>query len=207
MRLITADSSEPEPARGLRFAPSVVLVSVTSSPSTDASPSEASAEAPTRPASRGPAKSRTRTYLAVGVAIILVVVAIAAYSMTVGFRPAGSSGTSGTVLITDGTGYPMSVGQYNGISFTISQDSRITGTLNSSHGVQIYILTPSEFQYLVKNNNVSSYVWTSGVVANAELYVLNVTVQPGQWVLSFVNPNLYVPTGVGFYSNVVLAPA
>ena len=199
------DSGDAEPARGLRFASSVVLVSIASTPETVGSEVGQPAELPPAPSTGGRPKRRTRTYLAVGVAIVLVIL-VAAYVMSGGFRPASSSGSPGVVLIPAGTGYSMVIGQFNGIDFVISQESRITGLLNSSHGIQIYILTPTEFQYLVKNLTVSAYVWTSGVVADQVVYQLNVTVQPGQWVLSFVNPNLGWPTGVGFYSDVVLAP-
>jgi hypothetical protein len=133
-------------------------------------------------------------------------VLVAAYAMTGGFRPPGSSGTSGVVLIPAGTGFSMTIGQFNSVIFEISKESSITGLLNSSRGIQLYIMTPSEFQYLVRNLTVATYVWTSGVVADQAPYNLNVTVQPGQWVLAFVNPNVSWPTGVGFYSNVVLAP-
>jgi hypothetical protein len=134
-----------------------------------------------------------------------LVVILAAYVLTGGFQGStGSSSSSGTVLIPYGTGLSLSIGQFNGINFVITSESVIKGSLNSSRGVQIYIMTPSEFAALVKNSNVSGYEWTSGIVAVQTIYQLNVAVSPGQWVLSFVNPFPSTPTGVGFYSDVTL---
>ncbi len=194
---------ERAPGRGLRLAPTVVLTSA--APTAAAQDPGAGTPEPPRSSSTGggPGKGRTRTYLAVGLAFILVMVLVA-YAVIGEVRPAGSSGSSGTVLIPNGTGYSLVIGAFNGVNFVVSQESRITGTFNSSHGVQVYVLTPAEFQSLVKSGNVSEYVWTSGVVADQTVYQLDVTVQPGQWVLAFVNPNVSWPTGVGFYSDVVL---
>jgi hypothetical protein len=149
----------------------------------------------------------TPVYIGVGVAIVVVMVVLA-YLLTGGFHAAskGSSGSNGTVLIPRGTGYSYVIGQFNGIVFSITSESRIQGELNSSRGIAIYIFTTAEFQYLVRNLTVGQYVWASGVVADQTIYDLNVLVQPGQWVLSFVNPNVSWPTGVGFYSDVVLTP-
>ena len=205
MGLHAVASEDREPIRGLRFAPTVVLVTVASPPDAGHSDHEHLVDSEATSTNRRPSDRRTRNYLVVGVVVILAVV-LSAYVVMGGLRTASSSGSTGTVLIPFGTGYSMVIGQYNGINFDISHESRITGLLNSSHGIQIYILTPSEFAYLVKNLSVSGYVWTSGVVAFQQLYQLNVAVQPGQWVLSFVNPNVSWPTGVGFYSDVVLAP-
>jgi hypothetical protein len=147
---------------------------------------------------------RTSAYVGAGVAVVVVIVALA-YLLSGGFHSShGSSGSTGTVLIPRGTGYSYSIRQFNGIVFAVTSESRIQGELNSSHGVQIYLFTPTEFQYLVRNLTVGQSEWTSGVVANATIYDLDVIVQPGSWVLSFVNPNEYLPTGIGFYTDVTL---
>lgn len=168
------------------------------------SPAVSSPEAVT-PDPRKPRAHRGNPIYTGIVVVILVVAVVLAYVLTGGFHSSnGSSGSSSTVLIPRGTGYSYNIGQFNGINFVISSESRIQGELNSTHGVAIYILTPAEFEYLVKNLTVGQYVWTSGVVADQSIYHLNVTVQPGQWVLSFVNPNVSWPTGIGFYSDVTL---
>ena len=137
--------------------------------------------------------------------MIIVVIVILAVVLTHGIHSAkGTSGSPGEVLVPQGTSYSMVIGQFNGINFVVNSTSQIQGDVNSSRGIQAYILTPSEFAYLVKNLTVGEYVWTSGDVANQTVYDLVIPVQPGQWVLSFVNPNSNFPTGVTFYTNLTL---
>jgi len=152
-------------------------------------------------------KHRARWPLVAGVAVVAVVLVVA-YLLVVGVPGSSSSSHSnGTVLITYGTGLSLPIGQFNGINFVINSSSSISGSLNSSRGIEIYIMTPTQFAALVKNAAVSGYVWASGIVANQTIYDLHVTVAPGQWVLSFVNPFSYTPTAVGFYSDVTLTSA
>jgi len=175
------------------------------SPGSSVSPSAREESRP--PADEKPPRPRTKVYVVVGVAIVVAMI-VFAYVLTDGFRSSsGSSGSDGKVLVPRGTSYSMIIGQYNGINFVISSASHILGEVNSSRGVQLYILTPDEFHYLVKNLTVGQYVWTSGVVANQTIYDMDISVQPGQWVLSFVNPSLSFPTGVTFYSDVTLSTA
>jgi hypothetical protein len=140
--------------------------------------------------------------VAIAVALIMIVTA---YVLAIEIHP--SAGSSAVVLVPYGTGYSLSGGEPVGITFTVSSESSIDGTLNSSRGIQIYIMTPQQFETLANYGNVSTYVWTSGRVANGMIYALHLTVSPGQWVLAFVNPNPDSPTGVGFYSNVTLKPS
>ena len=151
-----------------------------------------------------PKSRRTSIYAGVGVAIIVVMV-ILAWAVTGGFHLSGTpSGSSGYVLVPRGTSYSMVIGQFNGIDFDVNSTSHIEGQVNSSRGIAVYILTPADFAYLVKNLTVGPYVWTTGVVADGTPDTLNIPVQPGQWVLSFVNPNVSWPTGVTFYSDLTL---
>ena len=152
-----------------------------------------------------PPPSRTRTYLWVGVAVIVIAMLVVTYVLTGGFHlSSSSSGSGGKVLIPRGTSYSMIVGQFNGINFVIGSESQISGEMNSSRGIQVYIMTPAEFEYMVTNLVIGQYVWTSGVVADQTIYDIDISVQPGQWVLSFVNPSAVTPTGVTFYSDVTL---
>jgi len=154
---------------------------------------------------KAPKSGRTSIYVGVGVAVIVVMV-ILAWMLTNGFHPAGGSfSSSGYVLVPRGTSYSMVIGQFNGIDFHVNATSQIQGEVNSSRGIEVYILTPPEFAFLVKNLTVGQYVWSSGVVANQTVVNLNIPVEPGQWVLSFVNPNANFPTGVTFYSDLTLA--
>lgn len=156
------------------------------------------------PAERTPRPHRTAVYVGIGVAIVVVMVVLA-YVLVIGSHTAGtSSGTQGKVLAARSTSYSLSIGAFNGINFVVSSESQIQGEVNSSRGIQVYIFTPSEFQYLVKNLTVGQYVWTSGIVADQAVFDLVIPVQPGQWVLSFVNPNVNFPTGVTLYSDLTL---
>lgn len=179
---------------------------VTVPPVTTEGRTEGGTSSPASTPGKAPDARRRSIYVGIGVAIIVVMV-ILAYFLTNGFHSAGgSSGTQGTVLVPRGTSYSMVIGQFNGINFHVNSSAKIQGEVNSSQGIQVYLLTPSEFQYLAKNLTVGQYVWTSGVVANQVVDELDISVQPGQWVLSFVNPNSNFPTGVTFYTNLTLTP-
>ena len=151
-----------------------------------------------------PSPRHSRWLLGAGV-VVLAIVLVLTYVMTGGFHGSSSNSSSGgKVLVPFGTGLSLPIGEFNGINFVIGSESTISGALNSSRGIEIYILTPLQFAGLVKNTTVSGYVWSSGVVANQAVYDLHVEVSPGQWVLSFVNPFSYTPTAVGFYNDVIL---
>jgi hypothetical protein len=150
---------------------------------------------------------RAQLYWGIGAAVVVAII-VTAYILTGGFHRSSSASTSDElVLIHDGTSYSMNIGEFNGIYFSASSASSIDGQLNSSRGIQVYLMTPDQFQTLTRTLNVSGYTWTSGVVAIQTVYDLHIPVPVGEWVLSFVNPNPDSPTGVGIYSNVVLSPA
>jgi len=144
--------------------------------------------------------------IAVGVAIIVVMVVLA-YLLTGGFHHAGgSSATQGRVLVPFGASYSLPNGQFDGLTFTINSTSVIQGELNSSRGVDLYVMTPTEFETLVRTLNVTGYEWASGEVADQTIYNVDVTVTAGTWILAFTPPNPNIPTGVGFYSDLTLSP-
>jgi len=181
--------------------------------STDAVPpttdgrTKSGAQAPESAPLKVPKKGRSSVYIGVGVAIIVVMVVLA-YILTGGFHHAGgSSGTQGRVLVPFGSSYSLPSGQFDGLTFTINSTSIIQGELNSSRGVDLYVMTPTEFETLVRTLNVSGYEWASGEVADQSIYQVDITVTPGTWVLAFTPPNQYIPTGVGFYSDLTLTPA
>jgi len=138
------------------------------------------------------------------VVVVVVAVSIFAYAM---FGIPHSNGTSGVVLVPAGTGLSLPAGQFSGFEFTANSPSVITGTLNSSEGVQIYLMTPQEFQAFIKTTNVSGYGWTSGWVANDTIYTLDIPVPLGQWYLVLTDPNVGIPTGIGIYTDIVVKAA
>jgi len=142
--------------------------------------------------------------MVVGVTIVLAMI-LTAYVLTNGFH--GQTGSSEVVLVPAGTGYSLPMGQFSGTEFTATSASTISGTLNSSEGVQIYLMTPTQFEAFAKSLNVSGYVWTSGWVANESIYHLDIPVPAGQWVLAFTDPNAGLPTGVGIYTDIILKAA
>ena len=174
----------------------------------DRDPSETTPGGASPPESKGapetPPPRRTSSRTIVVGAVAVVVVMIVAYLLFAGMHSSGGSGSSGYVLVPDGTGYSLPVGQFNGINFEVSTPSSVHGQINASRGVQVYLMTPSEYQFLVRTLNVSGYNWTSGVVAFETTYSLTVPVPVGAWVLAFVDPNPVLPTGIGFYSDLTL---
>jgi len=172
-------------------------------PSGPAGTDESSGSKPSTTSTRGRPPMRMRVYLGIGVAIVVVMVVVG-YLLVAMPHSSSPSGSNGYVLVPYGTGYSMSSGQYNAVNFVVNTTSSIHGLINSSRGIQLYIMTPAEYGHLVTTLNVSGYVWTSGIVADQTIYSADIPVAPGQWVLAFVNPFPNTPTGVGFYSNLVL---
>jgi len=68
-------------------------------------------------------------------------------------------------------------------------------------------MTPTEFQSFARTLHVNGSEWASGWVANGSIYQVDIPVPTGAWYLSFINPNSYIPTGVGIYSDITLRPA
>lgn len=201
----SAGGPKGESDRGLVLSPSLMPTSEDSSSTTSPAESERTGGRSAPSSTGAPWRRWTRIYAIAGVVIVLVVI-LAAYALTGGFHHSSGSGPSAQVLVTDGTGYPITNGQFNGIAFIINSTSVIQGEINSSRGVVLDIMTPTQFEHLVKALNVSGYEWTSGVVADQTIYDVDITVAPGQWYLAFLDPSPYLPTGVGFYSDLTLTP-
>ncbi len=146
---------------------------------------------------------RRRSYIVVAAAIVVAVIILAIVLM----GNLHHAGTSNVVLVPAGAGYSFPVGQFAAVAFTVGSASVITGTLNSSRGVEVYLMTPQQLQAFVKATYVTGYTWGSGWVANETVYALDVPVPAGQWDLAFINPNAGIPTGVGIYTDITLQPA
>lgn len=151
-----------------------------------------------------PPRSRSRTYVAVAVTIVVVVIVLA-YVLTGGFqRPSGSSTT---VLVPADTVFSLPVDQFSGVSFIISTNATLNGTISESYGLQLYTMSPPQYQHLLTKGNLSGYEWTSGVLPNDTIYNIELTVPPGAWVLVFANPNnpqTLLSTSVGFFTDLTL---
>jgi hypothetical protein len=165
-------------------------------------PPDGSAPAPTEPTP----KPRRTAYVVIAVVIVAVML-VAAYGLTGGFKRS-SSGPSESVLVPEGADYSLPVAQFNGVTITIpSGNATVNGTIADSYGLQIFTMTPAQFEYLSIKGDFGGYEWTSGVLANATIYNINLVFGPGQWVVVFYNPNpvhTFLTTSVGFYTNLVL---
>lgn len=170
-----------------------------------------SATSPSGTPSRHLSKRNTR--LVTVAAVVIVGCAIgAAYVLTDGFVPAGSSGTE--VLLPAKAYYSIPGAQYNAIAFLVQKTSVVTGTFTNTKGITLYQMTPAELLSLSKTGNIGNFSWTSGRIANLTVTDLSLTVQPGSWDLVFfnsdnpspvLNPNLNT-TIVGFYTNLTVSP-
>ena len=190
--------------RGIALLPFSILT-VAVQPSNEPAEREAERSSGSTDSSGTPRPRRSSSLMLVVGVVVVVVVMVVAYMLFAGMHSSGSSsGSKGYVLVPNGTGYSLPVGQFNGINFQVSTPSTIQGQINASRGVQVYLMTPSEYQVLVRTGNISGYNWTSGVVAYETTYTLTVPVPVGTWVLAFVDPNSVLPTGVGFYSDLTL---
>ena len=196
------------PVESLRFEPSAPIEPPPNSAVGGAEgglPGEPTSPGGTRPRGRPP-RPRPWAY----VVVIVVVVAGAAggaYFFTAGFHAPGTA-SSGKVLVPDGTQYSIPVGQYNAVSFIITGNATVTGTIYEAFGLQLYRMTPAQYEHLVVTLNYSAgWEWTSGPLANNTVYNLSMTAPAGQWELVFANPNglqTFLTTLVGFYTNLVL---
>lgn len=154
-----------------------------------------------------PARHQRRGYLiAATVVVIIVVAAVAGYALLGGFQKSSTS-SKPFVIIPEGSEYSIPVGQFNGITFIVNATSVVNGTFENSFGIVLYQMTSAQFEAFVKTTILAGYEWTSGTIANGTPYDLDLTVTPGSWVLVFLNPNPYVTTAIGFFTDLTLAPA
>ena len=117
-----------------------------------------------------------------------------------------SSGSGKLVLEKEGSYYTMPVGQFNGITFIVNESSVINGTFFNTYGVDLFQMTPAQYLEFTRTTHLSGYEWNVNVTAET-IYNLNLTVQPGAWVIAFVNPSPTQTTLVGFYTDLTLSTA
>ena len=118
----------------------------------------------------------------------------------------GSSGSGKLVLEKEGSYYTMPVGQFNGITFIVNESSIINGTFFNTYGVDLFQMTPTQYLEFTRTTHLSGYEWNVNVTAET-IYNLDLTVQPGAWVIAFVNPSPTQTTLVGFYTDLTLSTA
>jgi hypothetical protein len=153
---------------------------------------------------RRPSPQRRRTlYVAVTVLVALAIIG-SVLVLTGGVR--SSRGTNASVLVPVDTVFTIPGSQYNALTFLVSTNSTISGTITNSFGLVLYTLTPSELVSLAKTGSVPGYEWTSGSIANQAITHIHVTVPAGSWDFVFVNPNVYNTTVVGFWTDLTLGP-
>ncbi len=154
-----------------------------------------------------PPRVRQKTLLTTVIAVAAAVVVVgAAFVLTDGFGLA--RGSSVTTLIPYHDYYSLAGGQFNAVAFQAHQASKINGTFTNSNGVTVYMMTPSELEYLAVKAVVNGYTWTSGRIANLTNYNLDISVASGEWDLVFLNPDPdpLNTSVVGFYTAVTLSP-
>jgi hypothetical protein len=179
-----------------------------SAPAESEVPSEPSASQtnPAEPASNswvGRRSGRGRKWPYVVVVIAVAVLVAGGVYLALGVHHVtGQTGV--TILAHSGTYYSLPVGQFNGVTFIINTTAEINGTFVNTYGVTLYTMTPAQFLVLVRTSVVSGYEWTSGRIPDNAIDMLNLTIQPGSWVLVFLNPNTIQTTLVGFYSDLTL---
>jgi len=157
----------------------------------------------TRPGVKPNPSRRTKIYVGAAVAVIVVII-ILAYVLSGGFHR--SSGSPSDIILPSGTSYAMGAGQSTGVTLAVTTPSVLKGTFQTGGAVVVYTMSPTQYEYLVKEGNLSGYAWTSGQVPSQSYYNLSVSLAVGSWVLVFVNPNTINPTAVTFYTSVTLTP-
>ena len=164
------------------------------------------ATVPSSTARLGRGGRRGRPYALMMAVSVAVVVAVAAgFVLTDGFHFGTRSAT--TVLIGQGSYYSLPGSQYNSVEFTTSGSAVLHGTFSDTLGVTVYVFTPAELVDLSIHNTLDGYAWTSGQVANLSVTTIDVPVTAGEWELTFINPNTYNTTVVGFYTAVTVTPS
>ncbi len=143
------------------------------------------------------------TWVVIGVVILAVGSAVAVVWIG-GLHHAPSSTSSSVVLAPSGTSYSLPIGQISGVVFSANATSTLHGSVNSSEGVQMYIMDMAQYETFGKTGNVTGYEWTSGAVRATTIYDLDVSVPTGSWILVFSDPNTGIPTGVSVYSSILL---
>jgi len=140
----------------------------------------------------------------VAIAIAIVAVVVVAAVIVVAHR---STPNSPYVLIPGLTVTALTGGQFYAINFVTSNPAVLNGTYSTNSSVQFYVMTPTEYQYIIAQNKLSGYVdaWsTQGFVA---LAYLEQPVAVGQWVFVMENPSATVGTDIGWLTPLTLATA
>jgi hypothetical protein len=154
-----------------------------------------SAAAPAERAERPPSWLRSKgpwIVLAIVVAGLLVLVASSNLHLF------GSSRVA--TIQASGTERNIPSGYYWAIGFTISTSASVTGSVQATNGVEIYVLNPTNYQSFVRTSFTSGAAWTSGPLSDASF---SVSLGPGTWYMVFESPDPAIPTSVLLTSDLI----
>jgi hypothetical protein len=152
-------------------------------------------------AARIPASPK-RLWLIGLVVLVGVLCAVSAlYEIERGREPAG---TNARVLVGAPSYAWLPQEQFNSVAFVVAGTATISGVFSDTNGLVVYLMTPSQLVNLTRNGVPGGYYWTSGAVPSPTHYELSLVVGTGAWDLVFYNPSATIPSGVDFWSSVVL---
>lgn len=149
--------------------------------------------------------ARTSRHLVIGVAVVIAVVLLAALLLTNGFH--STSGSKPVVLVPESTLYSLPGQQFSAVGFSTQKTATLSGTIANTQGINLYLMTPNEVTVLSKSGVVEGYTWSSGRIANLTTTSIDLSIQPGQWDIVFLNSahvSLLNQTEVTFYSDLTL---
>ncbi|MCI4330775.1 MAG: hypothetical protein L3K19_02865 [Thermoplasmata archaeon] len=116
--------------------------------------------------------------------------------------PAGGNNTTyipptPVTLVPAGSQYTLAPKEHQQTPFVLNNTSEITGHVSGTPGVNVLIMTESQYGRFV-NGSAPSSVWSSGSVQSA---AIQTTLHPGSYEIVFLNPSTTQPALVH-----VLAP-
>lgn len=153
-----------------------------------------------------PAKSRTGLYVA-GAVVVIVVVIVGALAAAGAFSSKSNGGGAGPgqlTIATAGTVWNLNAGQYESvgaINLISSASWTISGAYTATHGIDVYILTSTEYSTWGGSGSPSSYYWTSG--SGVTSGGISTYLPANTYYFVWENTNIITATSVQIISNVV----
>lgn len=133
-----------------------------------------------------PKKKGKKKWIAIGIVVVLVIV-VAAIELS----PKSDN------LVSPGQLETLTAGQYYAVHFTASASGTITGQVNATNGVTVYIMDQATYNSDVNAGSFSSYSFTSGKVSSGSF---NTNLGSGTWYVVFDNSNLLTSSSVDIVS-------
>lgn len=138
------------------------------------------------------------------IALVLAIISVAMVSYYSGLFGHNSSSTTSNketphTIISEGTQYFVSDGAFRYIEFTISTFSTVSGSFNSTAGITIYIIPPSDNSSLSPHGVPLHYMYTTGHV---EVGKIDTKLNSGSYDIMLANDNgLNAASVITFTSN------